>query len=107
MAICEIFARQANLDWAGSLALGGGEMVHGKPLPDVGRQTIRIRKSLESAAEALTHGQAIPKAAQDLMAKPVIPHWLYRLLGEFGLKQAAKSYGVGKLLKRQPYLSRS
>ena len=104
LAMCEIFARQANFNWAGSLALGGGEMVHGKPLPDVGGQTMRIRKSLESVAEALTQGQAIPKAAQELMAKPVIPHWLYRFLGELGLKRAAKSYGVGKLIKRQPYL---
>ena len=40
-------------------------------------RTIRIRQSLELAAEALAQGQPIPQAARDIMAKPVIPHWVY------------------------------
>ena len=56
----------------------------------------------ELAAAALAKRQVIPKAAQDLMSKPVIPAWAYRLLGNLHWKKAAKSYGVGKSLKKQP-----
>ena len=105
LAICEAFAKQAQFEWAGSLALGGGGMIDGTPLAEMGGRTIRIRKSLELAATALAKGQAIPKAAQDLMSKPVIPAWAYRLLGNLHWKKVAKSYGVGKSLKRQPFLA--
>ncbi|MCK5315562.1 MAG: hypothetical protein KAJ53_10585 [Anaerolineales bacterium] len=43
-----------------------------------------MRKSLDMAAEVLVQGQGIPEAAQDIMARPVVPHWLYRLLGGMG-----------------------
>lgn len=77
-------------------------MINGTPLAEMGGRTIRIRKSLDRADVALAKGQAIPKAAQDLMSKPVILAWAYRLLGDLHWKKLAKSYGVGKSLKRQP-----
>ena len=108
LAICEIFARQANFEWAGSLALGGGEgIVGGIPLADLDGRAIPIRKALELAAEALAQGQAIPKEAQNILAKPVIPNWVYRLMSTLGWKQRAKSYGVQKSLKRKPYAAQS
>lgn len=107
LAICETFARQASFEWAGSLALGGGPMVNGAPLAQLGGQTILIRKALDLAAAALAQGQAIPQAAQDIMAKPVIPHWVYSLMAWFGWHQGAKPYGAEKLLKRQPYLAKA
>ena len=82
-------------------------MVGGVPLAQRGGRTIRIRKSLELAAAALVQGQAIPKAAQDLLGKPVIPHWVYRLMGEFGWKKQAKRYGAEKSLKQRPYLAKA
>lgn len=104
LAICETFARQAGFEWAGALAVGSGEMVGGAPLAQAGGRTIRIRQSLELAAEALARGQAIPKAAQDILVKPIIPHWVYRLMGGLGWNRQAKQYGAEKSLKRQPYL---
>ena len=101
LAICETFARQAGFEWAGSLSLGGGEAVDGQPL--AGQRTIRMRKSLELAAEALAQGRAIPKAAQDLLGKPTIPHWVYRMMGGWRWKRQAKGYGARKSLKQQPY----
>lgn len=105
LAICEIFARQAGFVWAGSLSLGGGEMINGASLAEAGGMTIRIRKSLELAGEALVQGQAIPQAAQDMMAKPVVPHWFYRLTGWLRWNRWARRNGARKLLGRQPYLS--
>jgi multimeric flavodoxin WrbA len=107
LAICETFARQAGFEWAGALSLGGGEMVAGMPLAQLGGMTIMIRKALDLTAEALAQGQAIPKASQDIWGKPVIPHWLYRLSGWRRWNQQAKAYGANKLLKRQPYWSKS
>jgi multimeric flavodoxin WrbA len=105
LAMCEIFARQAGFEWAGSLALGGGEAVNGASLVEGGGKTIRMRQSLELAAEALVQGQAIPKAARDGLAKPILPHWLYRLTGWLRWRRWAERYQVKKSLKRQPYLA--
>jgi multimeric flavodoxin WrbA len=104
LAICETFARQSGFLWAGSLALGAGEgLVHGAPLRDAGGPAIPIKKALEMAAEKLAEGQSIPQSAVTLMAKPIIPGWIYRLMGGFGWKQQAKRYGADKSLKKQPY----
>lgn len=106
LAICATFARQAGFEWAGSLALGGGEgMVHGTPLNEMDGRSIPLKKALDLAAEALAQGQAIPQAAQALWDKPFIPAWLYRLMGSFGWKQMAKRWGAERMLSRQPYAS--
>jgi multimeric flavodoxin WrbA len=107
LAICETFARQAGFEWAGALALGGGQMLNGTPLSEGGGQTIRIRQSLDLAAEALAKGHGIPQAAQDILGKPVVPDWAYRLMGGLGWIWAAKGYGALKQLKRRPYLAKA
>jgi multimeric flavodoxin WrbA len=104
LAICATFARQAGFQWAGSLALGAGEgMVHGTPLNDLDGRAIPLRQALELAAEALASGTAIPTAAQDLLARPFIPAWLYHFMGRFGWQQQARSYGAQNRLKNKPY----
>jgi len=103
LAICETFAQEAGFKWAGGLALGAGGVVGGMPLAEGGGKTLGIRAALDLAAKALAEGQRIPREAQELLAKPVIPHWLYRLLGDWGWRQASKGFGARKLLKAQPY----
>ncbi len=105
IAICETFARQAGFDWAGALSLGAGEgLVHGAALAEAGGPAIPIRKALDLAAAALVQGEAIPQSAVDLLAKPIIPGWLYRWMGVFGWRQQAKQYGVQNGMQRKPYL---
>jgi multimeric flavodoxin WrbA len=105
LTICSEFARQNGLAWMGGLALGGGEgLIHGMPLNEMDGRTMRLKNALDMAAAALAHGQPIPQSAQDLLGKPVIPNWMYKLFGGYGWKQSAKQYGVQKELKRQPYL---
>lgn len=104
VAICRTFARRAGFEWAGALALGGGQgIVNGVPLTELGSRAIRIRKSLDMAAGELARGRAIPAEAQALMSRPVIPAWLYRLLGHRGWKQWAREYGAERKLNRRPY----
>jgi hypothetical protein len=82
-------------------------MVNGVPLAEGGGKTMGIRKSLELAAEALAQGQAIPQTAQDMMARPIMPPWAYRLMGDLGWIWAAKGFGALRLLRRRPYLART
>ncbi|RPI96091.1 MAG: NAD(P)H dehydrogenase [Chloroflexi bacterium] len=104
LAICADFARQAGFGWAGSLALGAGEgMVHGTPLNELDGRALPLRKALDLAAEALAQGEVIPQEAQNLLAKPFIPAWMYRWMGIYGWRQQAKQYGMERSLKRRPY----
>lgn len=103
LAICAEFARTLEFEWLGSLSLGGGEMVQGVPLNELGGRAIPIKKPLDMAAEALSAGQPIPDNARSMLAKPVIPAWLYRIFGSFGWKQQAKQYGAKHRLMDQPY----
>jgi len=105
LAICEEFAAQSDMTWLGSLSLGAGEgMVHGKPLNELGGQGAPFRKSLDLAAAALADGKSIPQQARDLLAKPLIPIWMYKVVGGMGWKQSAKKYRMQKSLRQQPYL---
>jgi multimeric flavodoxin WrbA len=104
LAICSEFARQSGFVWAGSLALGGGEgVVHGLPLDQLDGRAIPIKKSLEMAADALSAGESIPAAAGNLLARPAVPSWLYRLFSTYGWRQQAKQYGVQRKIKDRPY----
>ena len=88
----------------GGLSLGAGEgVVHGVPLNQLDGRAIPLKGALDIAAEALANGNPIPQAAKDMLAKPIIPAWMYTLTGRFGWRQAAKQYGMEKELKRQPY----
>jgi multimeric flavodoxin WrbA len=104
LAICAEFARQNGFGWLGSLALGAGEgIVHGTPLNDLDGRAIPIKKALELAAEALSLGKPIPQSARNLLARPIIPGWLYKVMGGFGWKQAAKKFGAEKHIRAKPY----
>ena len=105
LAICSEFSREAGFAWLGSLALGAGEgIVHGTPLNELDGRAIPLKQALDLAAEALAYGQPIPQSARDLLAKPVIPNWMYTFMGKLGWEQQAKQYGMKKIIKRQPYL---
>lgn len=104
LAICEQFANETGMTWLGSLALGGGEgLVHGMPLNEMDGRAMPLKKSLELAAVSLTLGMSIPQEASDILARPIIPNWLYKMFGGFGWKQAAKQYGTVKSVHAQPY----
>ena len=105
LAICSEFALQNGFTWMSGLSLGAGEgIVHGIPLNELGGRATLLKQALDLAADALANGQPIPASARDLLAKPMIPNWMYTTQGRFGWLQRAKQYGTEKELKRQPYL---
>ena len=107
LAICANFARQSGYAWQGGLALGGGQgIVHGAPLEELGGRSAQIRAALDTAAQALAQGEPIPQAAGDLLARPIIPYWLYARMGGFGWNMQAKGYGVRGQIRARPYQKR-
>jgi hypothetical protein len=103
LAICEIFANQTGFNWGGSLSLGGGGIVDGGEISTLGGRVAYIKKSLDLTAQSLIKGEIIPDQAKLLMSKPMIPTWLYRLIGSLGWFAQARNFGVLNQLRRKPY----
>jgi hypothetical protein len=103
LAICRQFARESGFEWAGGLALGGGEAINGQPLPKAKGRARNVIKSLDLTAAALAEGKPVPQEAIESMAKPITPTWMYALLGGLGWKRRAKKHGAQKKLRDRPY----
>lgn len=103
IAVCRRFADETGFRWAGGLALGAGESIKGKALAECGAMVRHVIAALDRAAEALAVGEPLPDAAIRLMARPLMPLWLYRLFGELGWQWRAHRNGVRRALKAQPY----
>ncbi len=103
LAICRQFAREAGFEWAGGLALGGGEAIGGRPLAELGGMMRHAVQGLDLAAEALAAGRPLPEPAVATMAKSFIPAWTYTLMGGFGWRWRAKKHGAHKKLHARPY----
>lgn len=105
IAICRQFAREAGFKWAGGLSLGGGEAINGQPLFSVKRMGRNVIKSLDLIADALAIGNPVPQEAIDSMAKPMMPKWVYLLMGGLRWKRDAKKNKVLKTMLDRPYQS--
>ena len=97
LEICRTFARQAGFDWAGGLAMGGGGIISGRSLAEVGGRVRSQARALDLAAEALSRGRQVPDDAVQLMAKPAIPAFLYRFVANRKWHKAAKELRSGAL----------
>lgn len=106
LAISRRFAHECEFEWAGGLALGSGESIGGRRLEKAGGLVRNVRKSLDLAAEALAKGNRIPEEAIQLMARPLMPRWIYLLFGNMGWHRSAKKQGCKEPLDSKPYLAR-
>ena len=103
LAISKRFALECGFEWAGGLALGGGESIGGRPLQEAGGLVRNVKKSLELSADALAKGENLPEQAITLMARPLIPSWLYLLFGNIGWFWKARKLGCREGLAGRPY----
>jgi multimeric flavodoxin WrbA len=94
LGIARAFARAAGYGWAGGLALGGGEAIHGRPLESLGAMTRNVRGALAAAAGALAAGGAVPDAAVHQMSRRLLPSPVYRLIGDWGWRRQARAHGL-------------
>ncbi|MGA3059276.1 MAG: hypothetical protein ABSD92_02790 [Candidatus Bathyarchaeia archaeon] len=105
LSVCRIFAKQVGFTWAGGLAMGGGGMIGGQPLVEIGGRVRNQKKALEIAADSLWKGEAIPEKAAVLMSKLGIPRWMYIWMGNRGWKQEAKRHIPIKKMYARPFES--
>jgi multimeric flavodoxin WrbA len=103
LRICRRFASETGFEWAGGLALGGGEAINGRPLTHVKGMARNVISSLDLAAGALAAGEPVPERAVRLMAKRIIWSRIYTWLGTRGWKRRAATHGVAGLLDGRPY----
>ena len=85
-------------------ALGGGESIGGRPLEEAGGLVRNVKKSLNLAADALAKGEKVPEEAVKLMARPLVPGWLYLLIADIGWIWKAKKQGCRERLGNKPFL---
>lgn len=103
LRICRRFAKEAGFEWAGGLALGGGEAINGRPLSEVKGMARNVISSLDLAAASLAEGDPIPDRAVRLMAKRLIWTRLYTWIGQRGWKRRAAKHGTEDRLHDRPY----
>lgn len=103
IAVYRRFAQEAGIEWAGGLALGGGAAIGGKPLDEAGGMAHNVTSALDLAAAALAEGKPLPQEATELMSRPIVPTWMYVLIGGIGWKREAKKHGAQKKLAARPY----
>ena len=103
LRICRRFAVETGFEWAGGLALGGGEAINGRPLTKIKGMARNVISSLDLAAEALAADRPIPDRAVRLMAKPIIWSRIYTWIGTRGWRRRAASHGAADRLDNRPY----
>lgn len=103
LRICRLFADQCGFEWAGGLALGGGEAINGRPLAAVGGMVRHLPVVLEEAAEALAEGRPIPEDTIRSMRRPLVPARLYTLFGSRRWRRDARRHGAAGRIHDRPY----
>lgn len=103
LSICRKFALEAGIEWTGGLSLGGGGAIDGRPLDEIGGMARNVKRALDIAAFDIAGGRPVSEEASDLMAKPMMPVWLYLLGGNWGWRFQARKNRAGGKLNDRPY----
>lgn len=102
---CRLFANASGMSWIGGLGYGGGAMLDGKHLEDLGKNGEKITAGLKLAVACALGKDTIPQEAQSLLTLK-IPKILFRPLAAF-LNRAsvkkAREYGTD--VRSKPYLN--
>ncbi|MFZ5944977.1 MAG: NAD(P)H-dependent oxidoreductase [Bacillota bacterium] len=79
---CEFFAGETGMHWYGGLAYGGGPLINGALLEDLGKKGEKITLGLRLALENIIGGEQIPAQSQEILTVK-IPKILNRPLAAF------------------------
>jgi len=83
--------------------MGGGEMIAGQPLSELGCRVQSKTKALEIAADALAQGDPIPEKSVASMSKLGVPRWMYLWVANRRWKRKAKKNIEVKKMYVQPF----
>ncbi|MCL5884857.1 MAG: NAD(P)H-dependent oxidoreductase [Deltaproteobacteria bacterium] len=100
--ICRLFAERTGMRWSGALAMGMGGSVGEdfRKMPGGGRN---ILDALGMASKSLANGDDIPREATTLFAKPLMPRWMYTLVGNLGWRMQMRKNKARRPLAHRPY----
>jgi NAD(P)H-dependent FMN reductase len=91
-AILRLFAQRARLEHVGGLSIGAG-----------GAITKRVRQAIELLVESLDLELLIPNEVGTMIRKPIMPGWLYVLVGNAMWRRLAAKNGAKDRLRDRPY----
>ncbi|HYF75037.1 MAG TPA: NAD(P)H-dependent oxidoreductase [Candidatus Nitrosocosmicus sp.] len=92
---CRFFAEDAGMNWLGGLAYGGGPMINGALLEDIGKKGEKITSGFRLALENVFKGEKIGIDAQELITIkiPKIMYWPLVILMNQMIKKQARQNG--------------
>lgn len=99
---CRCFAEEAEMKWLGGLAYGGGAILNGELLENLGKKGEKITYAFKLALEEVFQGKKISSKPQELLTIK-IPKIFYRPLAAFlnhSSRKTARKYGVTDLARK-------
>ncbi len=103
--ILHAFCDRVNLHWAGGLPFGGGGIIGGIPLDEVGGRGRNAMIAMSKLALSIASDEDASFDTIEQIKKQVIPKRLYIMFAQRGWKQMARNSGVEKTLDAKPYCS--
>jgi hypothetical protein len=79
---CRFFAEAVGMNWLGGLSYGGGSIINGALLENLGKKGEKITRGFELAIDNIINGQKISNESQELLTIK-IPKVLYRPMAAF------------------------
>lgn len=97
-----LFAVATGMRWLGGLSYGGGAMLDGARLEDLGKKGEKMTLAFKLALDNLLKGKEIPKEAQELLTIriPKLFNWPMVLYLNHTARRNAKKKGLGALDRR-------
>ena len=86
------FAERTGFEWLAGVSLGGG-----------GRVPKRVREAFDILAESIDLEILVPDEVERLTRKPIMPSWLYVVVGNSMWRRWAARSGVEERLGDRPY----
>lgn len=102
---CQIFAQEMKMEWLGGLAYGGGAMLDGAFLEELGEKGEKITQGFKLALQDIFSGKAISDSSQELITVkiPKILYWPLVVFLNHSIRKKARESGNPDY-KRKVYL---
>ena len=99
---CRFFAEDAGMNWLGGLAYGGGPLINGALLEELGKKGEKITAGFKGALENVLKGEKIDPSSQELitMKIPRIMYWPLTVFLNNNTKKLARQNGNADYAKK-------